>query len=82
MGFFSRLFGGDKRNAKLAAWGQAVHLTALQRESMWELYLSMKTGVVPSVDPLQKLNNEDKEYILRICGSDFRPAGNTATLIH
>ena len=82
MGFLSKLFGGDKRNARLATWGKTISLTPLQQESMWELYQSMKAGVVPSTDPLQKLNDEDKEYIFKICGSNFRPTefGNADVL--
>ena len=82
MGFFKRFFCGDKRNARLAAWGKTIHLTPLQQESMWKLYQSMKTGIVPPADLLQKLSDKDKEYILKICGSDFRPAefGNADAL--
>ena len=82
MGFFSRLFGGDKRYVRIAAWGKTIPLTPLQQESIWELYQSMKTGVVPSAGHIQKLSDEDKEYILKICGSDFRPAefGNSDAL--
>lgn len=82
MGFFNRLFGGDKRNDQLAAWGKTVPLTPVQQESMWELYQSMKAEISPSVDPLEKLSDEDKEYIFRICGSGFRPAeyGNADAL--
>ncbi len=62
--------------------GENITLTPLRQESMWELYQSMKAGVVPSTDPLQKLSDEDKEYISKICGSNFRPTefGNADAL--
>jgi hypothetical protein len=49
---------------------------------MWELYQAMKLEQIPSADPLQKLDAKEKEYILKICGSGFRPAefGNCDTL--
>ena len=73
MNFFTRLFGGDKRNDRLAAWGKTVPLTQLQQKIMWELYQSMKTGVALTSDPLRELSDEDKEYLFKICSSDFRP---------
>jgi hypothetical protein len=82
MGLFGRLFGGNKRNARLAAWGKSIPLTSVQQEAMWELYQSMKAGIVPSYDPLENLNDEDKEYVFKVCSSAFRPAeyGNADTL--
>ncbi len=82
MGLLGKLFGGAKRNEKLAAWGKSVPITNLQQEVMWELWIAGKIRKPPAIDPLCKLNSEDKEYILRICGADFRPIefGNANTL--
>ena len=82
MGFLSRLFGGDKRNKRLAEWGKTVPLTNNQREAMWQLYQSMKNGIVPHTDPLENLSTDDREYITKICGSSFRPSefGNADAL--
>jgi hypothetical protein len=73
MGLLGKLFGGNDRNAKLAAWGNAVPLDQLQREVMWELWLAGKSKKPPQIDPLSKLDAEAKNYILKICGADFRP---------
>lgn len=73
MGLLGKLFGGEKRNERLAAWGKSVLITNLQQEVMWELWQSMKIGVISKTDPLAKLSAEDREYVLKICGSSFRP---------
>jgi len=73
MGLLGKLFGSEKRNERLAAWGKSVAITNLQQEAMWELWQSMETGVIPRTDPLAKLSVEDREYVLKICGSSFRP---------
>ena len=74
MGLLGKLFGGTDRNAKLAAWGKTVPLTDLQREVMWELWQAFKSNIIPAQDPLLKLNDEDRKYVLKVCGSSFRPA--------
>ena len=73
MGFFNKLFGGDKRNKKLAAWGKGVPLTNEQQIAMWELWEAAKNKEVPLIDPLSQLSDNDRAYILKICSSDFRP---------
>lgn len=73
MGLLGKLFGGDKRNERLAAWGKSVQITNLQQEVMWELWVAGKNTKPPTVDPLSRLSAEDKKYVLKICSADFRP---------
>lgn len=77
MGWFTEmlgtLVGADDRNAKLQAWGQSVPVSDAQREAMREIWNAWKVKRPPAVDPLAKLTDEDRDYIKRICGSDFRP---------
>jgi len=73
MGLLGRLFGGSKRNEKLAEWGKSVPITNLQQEVMWELWVAGKNNSPPTVDPLSRLSVDDKKYVLKICSADFRP---------
>ena len=75
MGLLGKLFGGggDKRNERLAVWGKSIPITNLQQEVMWELWLAGKNKKIPSPDPLSRLSGKDKQYVLKICGADFRP---------
>lgn len=73
MGLFSKILGGGKRNKRLAAWGKTVSLTELQQTVMWELWQSARNETVPVKDPLAKLSVQDQEYVLKICGTSFRP---------
>lgn len=82
MGLLGKLFGGDKRNERLAAWGKSIPTKNLQQEVMWELWVAGKNKKPPTVDPLSRLSMEDKKYVLKICSADFRPIefGNANTL--
>lgn len=82
MGLLGKIFGGDKRNEKIAAWAKTVPLTNLQKEVMWELWIAGTNKQPPVVDPLSKISVEDMAYVLKICGADFRPIefGNANTL--
>ena len=73
MGLLGKLFGGEKRNERLAAWGKSIPITNLQQKVMEELWVAGKTRKPPTIDPLSKLSGEDKKYISKICGADFRP---------
>ena len=74
MGFFRKLFSENKRSERLAAWGKTVPLKALHQEVMWELWQSMQRKEIPTIDPLEKLTEDDLEYILKVCDASFRPA--------
>jgi len=41
---------------------------------MRELWDASKTKHPPALDPLAKLTNADRAYLLQVCGADFRPA--------
>ena len=73
MGWLSRLLGADDRNRELAAWGQAIPVTALQSDAMREIWLAAKAGAPPVHDPLSRLSQQDCQYIKTICSADFRP---------
>ena len=83
MGLVGKLFGGNKRNKRLAAWGKSIPLTDLQQEVTWKLW---EAGSInkepPSIDPLSKLSEDDKKYVFKICGANFRPVefGNADVL--
>jgi len=82
MGILGWLTGKDERNRRLAKWGKSVPVTDKQKDAMWELWIAGKNGVPPRIDPLSKLSQEDKDYILKICSADFRPSefGNANVL--
>lgn len=73
MGLIGKLFGGDKRNVRLAEWGKSVPLTEPQRSAMHELWMAGKNNEVPPVDPLSRLNDDDHAYLKKIASADFRP---------
>lgn len=74
MSLLGKLFGGEKRNKRLAAWAKTVPISDAQRSAMHELWRAGQKKDVPSSDPLGKLNDDDRAYVLKICGADFRPA--------
>lgn len=74
--------GLNHRNNELDAWGASVPVTAAQQEAMTQLWKALQIGRPPSNDPLQSLSADDRDYILKICSADFRPArfGNANAL--
>jgi hypothetical protein len=74
VGFLSKLFGADARNAELADWGRTIAVSPQQREAMAILWQAHKLRTPPQVDPLAALGKDDRDYILSICSADFRPA--------
>ena len=82
MGLFGRFFGGDRRNKRLAAWAKTIPISHSQRLAMHELWRAGQKKNVPSIDPLAKFSEDDRAYILKICGADFRPSefGSASTL--
>ena len=82
MGFLGRIFGGDKRNARLAAWGKTVPVSDSQRAAMRKIWQAVQSKSRPEGHPLEQLSSDDLTYIMRICGSDYRPAefGNADAL--
>lgn len=73
MSLFGKLFGGTKRNEKLAVWGKSIPLTEPQRSVMHELWWASQEKKVPPVDPLLRLNDDDRAYLKKIASADFRP---------
>ncbi len=82
MGILSRIFGGDERNERLAAWGKTVPVSDSQRDAMRTIWQSVQEKSPPDVHPLEKLSASDLAYIMRICSSGFRPSefGNAEVL--
>ncbi|MBA3353853.1 MAG: hypothetical protein H0U23_15775 [Blastocatellia bacterium] len=44
-----------------------------QREAMRNIWAAVQSKSPPADHPLEQLNESDRAYITRICGSDFRP---------
>lgn len=82
MGLLARLFGGDKRNERLAAWGKTVPVSDSQRAAMRRIWEAVKSKSAPKGDPLKDIDADDLTYVLKICGSGFRPSefGNADVL--
>jgi len=82
MGFLSRLFGGDKRNERLAAWGRTIPVSEKQRVAMRKIWQAVQSKSAPVGNPLKNLEPDELAYVLKICGSSFRPAefGNADTM--
>ena len=82
MGFLGKLFGGNKRNARLAEWGKAVPVTDPQRAAMRKIWQAVQSKSAPEGHPLEKLDPDDLAYIMKICGASCRPAefGNADAL--
>jgi hypothetical protein len=82
MGFLARIFGGDKRNARLLAWGNTVPVSEAQHAAMRKIWQAVQSKSRPEGHPLKQLSSDDRAYILRICRSDYRPAefGNADAL--
>ena len=73
MGLLGKIFGGEKRNKKLAQWAKSVPISSIQQNAMWEVWLAGKQKNPPAHDPLLELNEDDRKYIIKICSADFRP---------
>ncbi|MEK6335254.1 MAG: hypothetical protein AABM67_09910 [Acidobacteriota bacterium] len=82
MDFFGDVFDGDKRNSRLAAWGKTVPVSDAQHAAMRKIWQAVQSKCRPEGDPLEHLSSKDLAYILRICGSNYRPAefGNSDAL--
>ena len=82
MGFLARIFGGDKRNAQLAAWGKNVPVSDSQRAAMRKIWQAVQSKSPPESHPLKDLTADDLAYVIKICSSDYRPAkfGNADVL--
>ncbi len=82
MSFLGRIFGGDKRNARVAAWGKTVPISEGQHAAMRKVWQAVQSKSRPHDNPLDKLSSDDLAYILNICGSGYRPAefGNSDAL--
>jgi hypothetical protein len=74
MGFLGRIFGGDKRNVRLAAWGKTIPVSNPQRDAMRKIWQAVQSKSQPEGHPLEMLSADDLAYVLSICGSGYRPA--------
>ena len=63
-----------RRNRELDTWGASIPVNNIQQEAMTKLWEASQIGKPPSQDPLRQLSSEDREYLLKICSADFRPA--------
>jgi len=63
-----------KRNRDLDEWAASVHVTERQQHAMCELWEASRAHKPPVDDPLCQLSQDDREYILKICSADYRPA--------
>ena len=74
--------GVKRRNHELDTWGASIPVSNMQQEAMVKLWKASQIGKPPSQDPLQHLSSDDREYLLKICSADFRPAkfGNANVL--
>jgi hypothetical protein len=74
--------GVKRRNHELDTWGASIPVSNMQQEAMVKLWEASQIGKPPSQDPLQHLPSDDREYLLKICSADFRPAkfGNANVL--
>ena len=66
--------GVKRRNHELDTWGASIPVSNMQREAMVKLWEASQISKPPSQNPLQHLSSEDREYLLKICSADFRPA--------
>ncbi|MDD5327470.1 MAG: hypothetical protein PHY02_06610 [Phycisphaerae bacterium] len=74
--------GAKRRNRELDTWGASIPISNVQQEAMTKLWEASQIGKPPSQNPLQNLSSDDREYLLKICSADFRPAkfGNANVL--
>jgi hypothetical protein len=73
--FLAYTVGGTMfRNARLDAWARSVHLSEIQQDAMWRLWITFKRRAIPDEDPLATLSREDLDYVLEVCGEGYRPA--------
>ncbi|MCK5172420.1 MAG: hypothetical protein KAR47_03465 [Planctomycetes bacterium] len=76
------MISNKRRNHELDTWGASIPVSNMQREAMVKLWEASQIVKPPSQDPLQHLSSDDREYLLKICSADFRPAkfGNANVL--
>ena len=53
--------------------GKKVPLNEVQKKVIWGLWQTGKRKIPPQVYLLSRLDEEDKKYILKVCGADYRP---------
>ena len=63
-----------KRNRDLDEWAASVRVSEKQQRAMCELWEASQAHKPPADDPLDHLFRDDREYILKICSADYRPA--------
>lgn len=61
------------RNRDLDAWARSVPLTESQQDAMRRLWSVFRQGIVPDLDPLASLSQEDLAHVLEVCGEAYRP---------
>lgn len=66
--------GAKRRNRELDIWGASIPVSNVQQEAMTKLWEASQIGKPPYQDPLLPLSSNDREYLLKICSADFRPA--------
>lgn len=73
MGILGWLFGGNRRNKKIAEWAKTVQYNTNQRSVMHELWYAAALKQPLQIDPVSRLSPEELAYLIKICGADFRP---------
>lgn len=68
------ILSSRRRNRELDQWAASIPISNIQQEAMAKLWKASQICKPPSQDPLQSLTTDDREYILKICSADFRPA--------
>ena len=66
--------GAKRRNLELDSWGATIPVSEAHQEVMSLLWDAVQTKKAPKTDPLLSLSDEDRQYLIKICSADFRPA--------
>lgn len=66
--------GVRRRNKELDQWAASIPISNIQQEAMAKLWEASQIGKPPLNDPLESLSSDDREYLVKICSADFRPA--------
>ncbi len=64
----------QSRETRLNAWAESVPLSDRQRTAMETIWAAYLAGKPPARDPLDRLTQEDRQYLRKISSDLFRPA--------
>lgn len=61
------------KNKKQTEWAKSVPLTGKQQEALWQIWQAYQEGRPPKKNPLNLLENSDREYLKKVLSVEFRP---------